>query len=39
MKGVGLSPGCSSITSRSREDIFILAGVPVLSLPIGSLRS
>ena len=37
--GVGVSPFCSSITPRSKLDIFILAGVPVFNLPIGSFRS
>ena len=37
--GVGVSPFCSSITSRSKLDIFILAGVPVFNLPIGNFRS
>ena len=39
INGVGVSPGCSSITDKSKVDIFTLAGVPVLSRPIGSFNS
>ena len=34
-----MSPGCSSIISVLMLDSFILAGVPVLSLPMGSCKS
>ena len=39
MWGVGVSPGCSSITSKLILESLILAGVPVLSRPIGSFIS